>query len=151
MSRVWNQIRVHILFIYRKSSLKIFVLNILFSPLLLCMAAVAAALSTSVLPLFTLPIFTLAFPRPSKFWPSTKKSSTFCFCIYLLVWIPFLYFRSAKFDERGKCDLWPHVSRRKEQNCQGWKLWSLRAFYIRMYKSAVLFTALPTAYHVCSG
>jgi len=58
----------------RKSSLKIFVLNILFSPLLLCMAAVAAALSTSVLPLFTLPIFTLAFPRPSKFWPSTKKN-----------------------------------------------------------------------------
>lgn len=44
-------------------------LNLLFLPLLLLLVVVSSVLSAPLLPLFTLPVFFLSFPRPSRSWP----------------------------------------------------------------------------------
>ena len=38
---------------------------------MLCVVGLASALAAPILPLFTLPIFLVGFPRPSRFWPQT--------------------------------------------------------------------------------
>ena len=44
-------------------------LNLLFLPLLLLLVVLSSLLSAPLLPLFTLPVFFLSFPRPSRSWP----------------------------------------------------------------------------------
>lgn len=50
-------------------------LSLIFFPVILAIMAAAAALSAPLLPLFTLPIFFVAFPRPQRFWPEPVGSS----------------------------------------------------------------------------
>ena len=48
----------------------VFVLFFLFSPLLLATMLISSVISAPLLPLFTLPLFVVAFPRTARFWPS---------------------------------------------------------------------------------
>lgn len=43
--------------------------TLLLLPLVIVVILLSSVLSAPLLPLFTLPIFTLSFPRPKKFWP----------------------------------------------------------------------------------
>ena len=49
--------------------------NILLFPWTLAMLVIASALAAPVLPLFTLPVFFFAYPRPLRFWPGTVGAS----------------------------------------------------------------------------
>uniref|UniRef100_H2Z776 Pecanex-like protein n=1 Tax=Ciona savignyi TaxID=51511 RepID=H2Z776_CIOSA len=64
----------------RKSSLGILIINLLFFPIVLGTIGVASILSAPLLPLFTLPIFLVGFPRHSAFWPQTpgKAGASTC-------------------------------------------------------------------------
>nr|XP_056707690.1 pecanex-like protein 4 isoform X1 [Euleptes europaea] len=53
----------------RTSSATLITLNILFFPVLLTLIALSALLASPVLPLFSLPIFLISFPRPVRSWP----------------------------------------------------------------------------------
>ncbi|XP_014454263.2 pecanex-like protein 4 [Alligator mississippiensis] len=55
----------------RKSSTTLITLNIVFFPVVLAFIAVSAVLSSPLLPLFTLPIFLIGFPRPIRSWPGS--------------------------------------------------------------------------------
>ena len=44
-------------------------LNLITVPVILAIILIASFLSAPILPLFSLPLFFLAFPRPSGFWP----------------------------------------------------------------------------------
>ena len=48
----------------------VLVLFVLFSPVLLATMLISSVVSAPLLPLFTLPLFVLAFPRTVRFWPS---------------------------------------------------------------------------------
>lgn len=48
----------------------VFVLFFLLSPLLLATMLISSVISAPLLPLFTLPLFVVAFPRTARFWPS---------------------------------------------------------------------------------
>lgn len=50
-------------------------LSFLLFPLVLAVMVVAAALSAPLLPLFTLPVFFIGFPRPQRFWPEAVGAS----------------------------------------------------------------------------
>ena len=50
-------------------------LSLLFFPVVFAVIAAAAALSAPLLPLFTLPVFFIAFPRPQRFWPEAVGAS----------------------------------------------------------------------------
>ncbi|NWI76804.1 PCX4 protein, partial [Dryoscopus gambensis] len=63
----------------RKSSATLIALNVAFFPVLLALVAVSALLSSPLLPLFTLPVFLVGFPRPLRSWPG-PVGGTACVC-----------------------------------------------------------------------
>ncbi|NXB76152.1 PCX4 protein, partial [Donacobius atricapilla] len=63
----------------RRSSAALIVLNVAFFPVLLALVAVSALLSSPLLPLFTLPVFLVGFPRPLRSWPGPVGGSA-CVC-----------------------------------------------------------------------
>ncbi|XP_065694726.1 pecanex-like protein 4 [Patagioenas fasciata] len=63
----------------RKSTATLITLNVIFFPILLTFIAVSALLSSPLLPLFTLPIFLIGFPRPVRSWPG-PVGATACVC-----------------------------------------------------------------------
>ncbi|NWH80972.1 PCX4 protein, partial [Piaya cayana] len=63
----------------RKSTAMLITLNIVFFPILLTFVAISALLSSPLLPLFTLPVFLVAFPRPIRSWPG-PVGGTACVC-----------------------------------------------------------------------
>ncbi|XP_048393247.1 pecanex-like protein 4 [Stegostoma tigrinum] len=63
----------------RKSSSIIITLNVILFPVVLTIIALASALSAPLLPLFTLPVFLVGFPRPSKTWPGSVGAAA-CIC-----------------------------------------------------------------------
>lgn len=54
------------------------VLNAVLFPLLLGELVLSALLSAPLLPLFTLPIFLVGFPRPLRSWPGTPGTACPC-------------------------------------------------------------------------
>ncbi|NXA10504.1 PCX4 protein, partial [Sapayoa aenigma] len=63
----------------RKSTATLITLNVAFFPILLTLIAVSALLSSPLLPLFTLPVFLVGFPRPVRSWPGAV-GATACVC-----------------------------------------------------------------------
>ncbi|NXM65974.1 PCX4 protein, partial [Serilophus lunatus] len=63
----------------RQSTAALITLNIAFFPILLTLLAVSALLSSPLLPLFTLPVFLVGFPRPVRSWPG-PVGATACVC-----------------------------------------------------------------------
>ncbi|XP_050830650.1 pecanex-like protein 4 isoform X2 [Serinus canaria] len=63
----------------RRSSAALIALNVAFFPVLLALVAVSALLSSPLLPLFTLPVFLVGFPRPLRSWPG-PVGGTACVC-----------------------------------------------------------------------
>ncbi|NXY48002.1 PCX4 protein, partial [Ceuthmochares aereus] len=63
----------------RKSTATLITLNVVFFPILLTLVAISALLSSPLLPLFTLPIFLIGFPRPIRSWPG-PVGATACVC-----------------------------------------------------------------------
>ncbi|XP_014726876.1 PREDICTED: pecanex-like protein 4 [Sturnus vulgaris] len=63
----------------RRSSAALIALNLAFFPVLLALVAVSALLSSPLLPLFTLPVFLVGFPRPLRSWPG-PVGGTACVC-----------------------------------------------------------------------
>lgn len=63
----------------RRSSATLIALNVAFFPVLLALVAVSALLSSPLLPLFTLPVFLVGFPRPLRSWPGPVGGSA-CVC-----------------------------------------------------------------------
>ena len=59
----------------RKSSAGLIAVNLVLSPVTLAVIFLAAGLSTPLLPLFTLPVFLIAFPRPLRSWPEKVGAS----------------------------------------------------------------------------
>ncbi|XP_013381869.1 pecanex-like protein 4 [Lingula anatina] len=57
------------------STVPTIVLSVLFFPVVLAIIAISAALSAPLLPIFTLPIFLVGFPRPNKAWPASVGAS----------------------------------------------------------------------------
>ncbi|XP_052551771.1 pecanex-like protein 4 isoform X2 [Tympanuchus pallidicinctus] len=63
----------------RKSAATLITLNVVFFPILLIFIAISALLSSPLLPLFTLPVFLIGFPRPIRSWPG-PVGATACVC-----------------------------------------------------------------------
>ncbi|XP_027493781.1 pecanex-like protein 4 isoform X2 [Corapipo altera] len=63
----------------RKSTATLIALNVVFFPILLTLIAISALLSSPLLPLFTLPVFLVGFPRPVRSWPG-PVGATACVC-----------------------------------------------------------------------
>ncbi|NXF70238.1 PCX4 protein, partial [Ciccaba nigrolineata] len=63
----------------RKSTATLITLNVVFFPILLTFVAISALLSSPLLPLFTLPVFLIGFPRPVRSWPG-PVGATACVC-----------------------------------------------------------------------
>ncbi|XP_064367986.1 pecanex-like protein 4 isoform X2 [Dromaius novaehollandiae] len=63
----------------RKSTATLITLNVVFFPILLTFVAISALLSSPLLPLFTLPVFLIGFPRPIRSWPG-PVGATACVC-----------------------------------------------------------------------
>ncbi|NXM22602.1 PCX4 protein, partial [Ploceus nigricollis] len=63
----------------RRSSAALIALNVAFFPVLLALVALSALLSSPLLPLFTLPLFLVGFPRPLRSWPG-PVGGTACVC-----------------------------------------------------------------------
>ncbi|NXT80100.1 PCX4 protein, partial [Zapornia atra] len=63
----------------RKSTASLIALNVVFFPILLTFIAVSALLSSPLLPLFTLPVFLIGFPRPVRSWPGPVGAAA-CVC-----------------------------------------------------------------------
>ncbi|PNJ70609.1 PCNX4 isoform 11, partial [Pongo abelii] len=55
------------------------ILNIVFSPFVLVIIVFSTLLSSPLLPLFTLPVFLVGFPRPIQSWPGAA-GTTACVC-----------------------------------------------------------------------
>ena len=49
-------------------------LNLVFSPVVLLIVLLASLFSAPILALFTLPMFTMAYPRTASFWPMAWSS-----------------------------------------------------------------------------
>ncbi|XP_052007055.1 pecanex-like protein 4 [Xyrauchen texanus] len=62
----------------RQSAGTLLALNVALCPLLLAVVALSALLSAPLLPLFTLPVFLVGFPRPLRSWPGTPGTSCPC-------------------------------------------------------------------------
>ncbi|XP_061599052.1 pecanex-like protein 4 [Cololabis saira] len=62
----------------RQSAGTLLALNASLSPLLLAMVTLSALLSAPLLPLFTLPIFLVGFPRPQRSWPGPVGTACPC-------------------------------------------------------------------------
>lgn len=63
----------------RKSTPTLIALNFVFFPIVLALIALSALLSSPLLPLFSLPIFLIGFPRPIRTWPG-PVGMTACVC-----------------------------------------------------------------------
>ncbi|XP_075782457.1 pecanex-like protein 4 [Pelodiscus sinensis] len=63
----------------RKSTATLITLNIVFFPIVLAFIAISTLLSSPLVPLFTLPIFLIGFPRPIRSWPG-PVGATACVC-----------------------------------------------------------------------
>ncbi|XP_004681876.1 PREDICTED: pecanex-like protein 4 [Condylura cristata] len=63
----------------RKSTTSLCILNTVFSPFVLVFIVFSALLSSPLLPLFTLPLFLVGFPRPNQSWPGAVGASA-CVC-----------------------------------------------------------------------
>ncbi|XP_064009585.1 pecanex-like protein 4 isoform X2 [Pogoniulus pusillus] len=63
----------------RKSTATLITLNVVFFPVLLTFIAISALLSSPLLPLFTLPVFMIGFPRPVRSWPGPVGAAA-CVC-----------------------------------------------------------------------
>ncbi|XP_012872604.1 PREDICTED: pecanex-like protein 4 isoform X2 [Dipodomys ordii] len=64
---------------HRKSATTLCLLNTIFSPFMLVIIAFSALLSSPLLPLFTLPVFLVGFPRPIQSWPGAVGTAA-CVC-----------------------------------------------------------------------
>ncbi|XP_033260551.1 pecanex-like protein 4 isoform X2 [Orcinus orca] len=76
----------------RKSTTTLCVLNIVFSPFVFVFIVFSALLSSPLLPLFTLPLFLVGFPRPIQSWPGVV-GTTACVCadtVYYYQMVPSL-------------------------------------------------------------
>ncbi|XDV50470.1 hypothetical protein PO909_019524 [Leuciscus waleckii] len=62
----------------RQSAGTLLALNAALCPLLLAVVALSALLSAPLLPLFTLPVFLVGFPRPLRSWPGTPGTACPC-------------------------------------------------------------------------
>ncbi|KAL5007939.1 hypothetical protein ScPMuIL_013520 [Solemya velum] len=63
----------------RSSAAVLIFLSMLFFPVIIVIVCVATVISAPLMPLFTLPLFFISFPRPVKFWPgSVGGSSSVC-------------------------------------------------------------------------
>lgn len=63
----------------RKSTTTLCILNIVFSPFVFVFIAFSTLLSSPLLPLFTLPLFLVGFPRPTQSWPGVVGTAA-CVC-----------------------------------------------------------------------
>ncbi|XP_041122845.1 pecanex-like protein 4 isoform X2 [Polyodon spathula] len=63
----------------RKSTATHIMINAVLFPMLLAVIALSAVLSAPLLPLFTLPVFLVGFPRPVRSWPGTVGAAA-CMC-----------------------------------------------------------------------
>ncbi|XP_069806235.1 pecanex-like protein 4 [Dendropsophus ebraccatus] len=63
----------------RKSTSSLITVNIIFFPLVLTFIILSALLSSSLLALFTLPVFLVGFPRPIRSWPGAVGAAA-CVC-----------------------------------------------------------------------
>ncbi|KAK6481442.1 pecanex-like protein 4 [Huso huso] len=63
----------------RKSTVTLITINAVLFPMLLAVIALSAVLSAPLLPLFTLPVFLVGFPRPVRSWPGTVGAAA-CMC-----------------------------------------------------------------------
>lgn len=59
----------------RGSTAALIGVSVFLFPLVLLMVSLASVLSAPLLPLFTLPLFIMGFPRPNKFWPENVGAS----------------------------------------------------------------------------
>lgn len=59
----------------RGSTAALIGVSVFLFPLVLLMVSLASVLSAPLLPLFTLPLFVMGFPRPNKFWPENVGAS----------------------------------------------------------------------------
>lgn len=76
----------------RKSTTTLCILNIVFSPFVLVVIVFSTLLSSPLLPLFTLPLFLVGFPRPTQSWPGIV-GTTACVCadtVYYYQMVPSL-------------------------------------------------------------
>ncbi|XP_042799331.1 pecanex-like protein 4 isoform X1 [Panthera leo] len=76
----------------RKSTTTLCILNIVFSPFVLVFIVFSTLLSSPLLPLFTLPLFLVGFPRPVQSWPGAV-GTTACICadtVYYYQMVPHL-------------------------------------------------------------
>ncbi|XP_048218111.1 pecanex-like protein 4 isoform X2 [Perognathus longimembris pacificus] len=64
---------------HRKSATTLCILNTIFSPFVLVIIIFSALLSSPLLPLFTLPVFLMGFPRPTQSWPGAAGTAA-CVC-----------------------------------------------------------------------
>ncbi|KAM4853670.1 pecanex-like protein 4 isoform 2-T3 [Thomomys bottae] len=62
-----------------KSATTVCILSTIFSPVVLVIIAFSALLSSPLLPLFTLPVFLVGFPRPMQSWPGAVGTAA-CVC-----------------------------------------------------------------------
>uniref|UniRef100_A0A8D2AMA4 Pecanex-like protein n=1 Tax=Sciurus vulgaris TaxID=55149 RepID=A0A8D2AMA4_SCIVU len=63
----------------RKTTTTLCILNIVFSPFVMVIIVFSTLLSSPLLPLFTLPVFLVGFPRPIQVWPGAV-GTTACVC-----------------------------------------------------------------------
>ncbi|XP_038192246.1 pecanex-like protein 4 isoform X2 [Arvicola amphibius] len=70
----WTEKKQH-----RRTTTTLCVLNAVFAPFVLVLIVLSALLSAPLLPLFTLPVFLVGFPRPVQSWPEAV-GSTACVC-----------------------------------------------------------------------
>lgn len=70
----WTEKKQH-----RKLTTTLCVLNAIFAPLVLIIIVVSTVLSSPLLPLFTLPVFLVGFPRPVQSWPGAVGTAA-CVC-----------------------------------------------------------------------
>uniref|UniRef100_A0A8D2IRL5 Pecanex-like protein n=1 Tax=Varanus komodoensis TaxID=61221 RepID=A0A8D2IRL5_VARKO len=76
----------------RKSTATLIALNVVFFPIVIGLILLSALLSSPLLPLFTLPVFLVCFPRPIRSWPG-PVGVTACVCpdtVYYQQMIPSL-------------------------------------------------------------
>lgn len=71
---LWTEKKQH-----RRMTMTLWVLNAVFAPLVLIIIVVSTVLSSPLLPLFTLPVFLVGFPRPVQSWPGAV-GTTACVC-----------------------------------------------------------------------
>lgn len=71
---LWTEKKQH-----RKTTTTLCVLNTVFAPFVLVIIIISTLLSSPLLPLFTLPVFLVGFPRPVQSWPGAVGTAA-CVC-----------------------------------------------------------------------